>query len=103
MMDPILVGVVCFPSKLLLIAENADTSSLIDKLDAAGAKGTFFFTGTLYGNSFCPPTTAIHRTDRMSGCIYNQKTAVKKAYDNGHQVSSHTWYDEHFPNRPHVY
>ncbi|KAH6638590.1 polysaccharide deacetylase [Truncatella angustata] len=49
------------------------TSSLIDKLDAAGAKGTFFFTGTLYG------------------CIYNQRAAVKKAYDNGHQVSSHTW------------
>jgi hypothetical protein len=26
-----------------------DTSALVDKLDAAGAKGTFFFTGTLYG------------------------------------------------------
>ncbi|KAF7518179.1 hypothetical protein G7054_g13545 [Neopestalotiopsis clavispora] len=25
------------------------TSALVDKLDAAGAKGTFFFTGTLYG------------------------------------------------------
>ncbi|KAF3011938.1 hypothetical protein E8E14_010883 [Neopestalotiopsis sp. 37M] len=46
------------------------TSALVDKLDAAGAKGTFFFTGTLYG------------------CIYNQKAAVKKAYDNGHQIQS---------------
>ncbi|KAK6189360.1 short-chain alcohol dehydrogenase, partial [Pestalotiopsis sp. IQ-011] len=25
------------------------TSALVDKLDAAGAEGTFFFTGTLYG------------------------------------------------------
>jgi peptidoglycan/xylan/chitin deacetylase (PgdA/CDA1 family) len=41
------------------------TSSLVDTLDKAGVKGTFFFTGTLYG------------------CIYNQKAAVKKAFDNG--------------------
>ncbi|KAH8167506.1 hypothetical protein CIB48_g745 [Xylaria polymorpha] len=41
------------------------TSSLVDTLDAAGVKGTFFFTGTLYG------------------CIYNQRAAVKKAFDNG--------------------
>ncbi|KAI0202941.1 carbohydrate esterase family 4 protein [Astrocystis sublimbata] len=53
------------------------TSSLIDTLDAAGVKGTFFFTGTLYG------------------CIYNQKAAVKKAFDNGHQVASHTWTHPH--------
>ncbi|KAI1743845.1 carbohydrate esterase family 4 protein [Xylaria scruposa] len=53
------------------------TSSLIDTLDAAGVKGTFFFTGTLYG------------------CIYNQRAAVKKAYDNGHQVASHTWTHPH--------
>ena len=25
------------------------------------------------------------------GCIYNQRTAVKKAYDSGHQIASHTW------------
>ncbi|ORY67176.1 carbohydrate esterase family 4 protein [Pseudomassariella vexata] len=49
------------------------TQKLVDTLNAAGAKGTFFFTGTLYG------------------CIYNQKTAVKNAYDSGHQISSHTW------------
>ncbi|KAI0096890.1 carbohydrate esterase family 4 protein [Nemania sp. FL0031] len=53
------------------------TSSLVDTLDAAGVKGTFFFTGTLYG------------------CIYNQRAAVKKAYDNGHQVASHTWTHSH--------
>ena len=49
------------------------TSDLVDILDAAGAKGTFFWTGTLYG------------------CIYNQADAVKKAYASGHQISSHTW------------
>ncbi|KAK8100250.1 peptidoglycan-N-acetylglucosamine deacetylase [Apiospora kogelbergensis] len=49
------------------------TSKLVDTLNNAGAKATFFFTGTLYG------------------CIYNQRAAVKKAYDSGHQISSHTW------------
>ncbi|SPO05105.1 related to deacetylase [Cephalotrichum gorgonifer] len=49
------------------------TSELVDILDAAGAKGTFFWTGTLYG------------------CIYNQAAAVKKAFASGHQIASHTW------------
>ncbi|KAI0973750.1 carbohydrate esterase family 4 protein [Xylaria arbuscula] len=53
------------------------TSSLVDTLNAAGVKGTFFFTGTLYG------------------CIYNQRAAVKKAFDAGHQVASHTWTHPH--------
>ncbi|KAI1631907.1 carbohydrate esterase family 4 protein [Biscogniauxia mediterranea] len=53
------------------------TSSLVDALDAAGAKGTFFFTGTLYG------------------CIYDQAAAVRKAYESGHQVASHTWTHPH--------
>lgn len=50
------------------------TSELVDILDEAGAKGTFFWTGTLYG------------------CIYDQADAVKKAYESGHQIASHTWY-----------
>jgi peptidoglycan/xylan/chitin deacetylase (PgdA/CDA1 family) len=49
------------------------TSELVDILDAAGAKATFFWTGTLYG------------------CIYGQAAAVKKAYASGHQIASHTW------------
>jgi peptidoglycan/xylan/chitin deacetylase (PgdA/CDA1 family) len=49
------------------------TSELIDILDAAGAKATFFWTGTLYG------------------CIYNHADAVKKAFASGHQIASHTW------------
>jgi peptidoglycan/xylan/chitin deacetylase (PgdA/CDA1 family) len=49
------------------------TSQLVDTLDKAGVKGTFFWTGTLYG------------------CIYSQADAVKKAYASGHQVASHTW------------
>ncbi|RYP48115.1 hypothetical protein DL769_011243 [Monosporascus sp. CRB-8-3] len=53
------------------------TQKLVDTLNAAGAKGTFFFTGTLYG------------------CIYNQRTAVKNAYDSGHQIASHTWTHPH--------
>lgn len=50
------------------------TSELVDILDAANAKATFFFTGTLYG------------------CIYDQASAVQKAYNSGHQIASHTWY-----------
>jgi len=53
------------------------TSQLVDTLDKAGAKATFFWTGTLYG------------------CIYNQATAVKKAYASGHQIASHTWTHGH--------
>ncbi|KLU84630.1 chitin deacetylase [Magnaporthiopsis poae ATCC 64411] len=49
------------------------TQRLVDILNAAGAKATFFFTGTLYG------------------CIYNQASAVRNAYNSGHQISSHTW------------
>ncbi|KAL9943377.1 Carbohydrate esterase 4 protein [Verticillium nonalfalfae] len=49
------------------------TSELVDILDAAGAKATFFWTGTLYG------------------CIYDHAPAVKKAFASGHQVASHTW------------
>lgn len=49
------------------------TSELVDILDEAGAKATFFWTGTLYG------------------CIYGQRDAVQKAYASGHQVASHTW------------
>ncbi|KAH7313856.1 polysaccharide deacetylase [Stachybotrys elegans] len=49
------------------------TSELVDILDRGGAKATFFWTGTLYG------------------CIYNQASAVRKAYASGHQIASHTW------------
>ncbi|KAL2161756.1 hypothetical protein VTH06DRAFT_7538 [Thermothelomyces fergusii] len=54
------------------------TSRLVDILDAAGAKATFFMTGTLYG------------------CIYNQAAAVRKAYASGHQIASHTWSHPHW-------
>jgi len=48
-------------------------SNLINTLNAAGAKATFFVTGTLYG------------------CIHNRASWVKQAYDSGHQIASHTW------------
>jgi len=53
------------------------TSTLIDILDKAGAKGTFFWTGTLYG------------------CIYKSQAAVEKAYKSGHQIASHSWTHGH--------
>ncbi|CAE6523299.1 unnamed protein product [Rhizoctonia solani] len=55
------------------------TRDIVDKLDAAGAKGTFF----VNGNNF--------------GCIYsgNNPGNLKYAYDQGHQVASHTWSHPH--------
>ena len=50
------------------------TSKLVDILDKGGAKGTFFWTGTLYG------------------CIYKSADAIKKTFASGHQVASHTWF-----------
>jgi peptidoglycan/xylan/chitin deacetylase (PgdA/CDA1 family) len=49
------------------------TQTLVNTLNAGGAKATFFVTGTLYG------------------CIYGQAAAVKSAYASGHQIASHTW------------
>ncbi|KAF4614915.1 hypothetical protein D9613_003346 [Agrocybe pediades] len=48
---------------------------IVNALDNAGAKGTFFFNGNNYD------------------CIYSQAGAdrVKYAYSHGHQVASHTW------------
>ena len=48
-------------------------ASLVSKLNAAGAKATFFVTGTLYG------------------CIYNQASQLKATMAAGHQIASHTW------------
>jgi len=56
------------------------TSALIDSLNTAGVKATFFMCGKLYG------------------CIYDYADVVKKAYNSGHQVASHTWDHPHLPN-----
>ncbi|KAL5636899.1 hypothetical protein ACGC1H_000769 [Rhizoctonia solani] len=57
------------------------TRVIVDKLNAAGAKGTFF----VNGNNF--------------NCIYsgNNPSNLKYAYDQGHQVASHTWSHPHLP------
>lgn len=55
------------------------TRSIVDKLNAAGAKGTFF----VNGNNF--------------GCIYSYADNLKYAYDQGHQIASHTWSHPHLP------
>jgi peptidoglycan/xylan/chitin deacetylase (PgdA/CDA1 family) len=49
--------------------------NIIDQLNAAGAKGTFFVNGNNYQ------------------CIYDQAmvTLIKKAHSGGHQLGSHTW------------
>ncbi|KAL2004842.1 hypothetical protein VTN00DRAFT_3115 [Thermoascus crustaceus] len=46
---------------------------LVQRLNAAGAKATFFVTGTLYN------------------CIYSQAEALRFTFASGHQISSHTW------------
>ncbi|KAG8939631.1 hypothetical protein FRC04_006112 [Tulasnella sp. 424] len=55
------------------------TSGLIDSLNSAGVKATFFMCGKLYG------------------CIYDYADVVKKAFNSGHQVASHTWDHPHLP------
>lgn len=54
-------------------------NEIANALTAAGGKGTFFFNGHNWGGE--------------AGCIYNEDQAarVKFAYDQGHQVASHTW------------
>ncbi|CAE6523291.1 unnamed protein product [Rhizoctonia solani] len=56
-----------------------NNKKLVDLLNSNGAKGTFFFNGNNYG------------------CIYDSANAarVKYAYDQGHQVASHTWSHAH--------
>lgn len=79
------------------------TQTLVDTLNSAGVKGTFFFTGTLYGESasVLQPLLIKHlwlteeQITTNAGCIYNQAAAVKAAYNGGHQVASHTWSHGH--------
>ncbi|KAI5806397.1 chitin deacetylase-like protein [Peziza echinospora] len=50
-----------------------EMGKLVDILNAAGAKATFFVSGAVYG------------------CIYDRAEFVRKAFLTGHQVASHTW------------
>ena len=45
----------------------------MNALNAAGAKATFFVTGTLYN------------------CIYSQAAVLNATFAAGHQIASHTW------------
>lgn len=58
------------------------TRTIVDTLDAAGAKGTFF----VNGNNF--------------GCIYSgsNPSNLRYAYAQGHQIASHTWSHPHLPS-----
>ncbi|CEL52558.1 Bifunctional xylanase/deacetylase OS=Cellulomonas fimi GN=xynD PE=1 SV=1 [Rhizoctonia solani AG-1 IB] len=60
---------------------NTYTKTIVDTLDKAGGKATFFFNGKNYN------------------CIYDATNAerAKYAYDHGHQVASHTWAHLHLP------
>ncbi|CZT12313.1 related to deacetylase [Rhynchosporium agropyri] len=48
-------------------------SSIVKALNDAGAKATFFVTGTLYN------------------CIYSQASILNATFAAGHQIGSHTW------------
>ncbi|KAJ3291502.1 Carbohydrate esterase 4 protein [Borealophlyctis nickersoniae] len=49
------------------------TAEIVSAFNAAGGKVTFFMNGNNWD------------------CIYDQATAVKAAFDAGHQIGSHTW------------
>ncbi|KAB5592780.1 putative effector protein [Ceratobasidium theobromae] len=57
------------------------TKTIVDTLDKAGGKATFFFNGKNFN------------------CIYDTTNSdrVKYAFDRGHQVASHTWAHLHLP------
>ncbi|KAK7047298.1 hypothetical protein VNI00_006529 [Paramarasmius palmivorus] len=75
---------------------------IVDTLDAHGAKGTFFLNGRncerivpLHSLHFRIEVTVF---DLDAGdCIYNQPEVdrVKRAFDKGHQIASHTWSHAH--------
>jgi len=86
-----------------------DSTDVVDKLDSAGAKGTFFFSewctkwpcgeltwqSSLDGNNctnLCYPDFLIFSCFHR-GCIYNQAAVdrVNYAYSRGHMIGSHTW------------
>lgn len=50
---------------------------IVDTLDNAGAKGTFFYNGNNWD------------------CIYNQVDNIRYVYEHGHQIGSHTWSHSH--------
>lgn len=50
---------------------------IVDTLDKAGAKGTFFYNGNNWE------------------CIYNQVENIEYVYQHGHQIGSHTWSHSH--------
>jgi peptidoglycan/xylan/chitin deacetylase (PgdA/CDA1 family) len=82
------------PGQLALAYDDGPyqyTQKLSDILKNGGAKGTFFVTGTLYGKNPMRHSHGHHSHVRRLGCIYNQRTALKSAYDAGHQIASHTW------------
>ncbi|KAF9445669.1 carbohydrate esterase family 4 protein [Macrolepiota fuliginosa MF-IS2] len=57
------------------------SAEIIQTLNAAGAKGTFFYNGNNYG------------------CIYDEANVerIQNAFASGHQVASHTWSHPHLP------
>ncbi|KFZ22812.1 hypothetical protein V502_02705 [Pseudogymnoascus sp. VKM F-4520 (FW-2644)] len=58
---------------------SAYTDDLLDLLDQYGAKATFFITGNNNG---------VHEID---DCSTGYPAIIKRMYDSGHQIASHTW------------
>jgi len=89
--------------------EIRNRNDIVNILDGAGAKGTFFFSKPPYDGLLSrywqmPLQTAItvrfnlahahlELKTHLVGCIYNADAVdrVKYAYNQGHQVASHTW------------
>jgi peptidoglycan/xylan/chitin deacetylase (PgdA/CDA1 family) len=56
------------------------THDLLDRLAAVNAKATFFVNGDNFG------------------CIYDYADVIQRAYNEGHQIASHTWSHPHLPS-----
>ncbi|KAJ2928718.1 hypothetical protein H1R20_g8367, partial [Candolleomyces eurysporus] len=72
-------------------------NDLVNMLNAAGVKGTFFLSTFYHSLSASTTADTLVRSDWVDGnnwaCIYNEDMSrnIKHAFDTGHQIASHTW------------
>ncbi|QRV72791.1 chitin deacetylase [Ceratobasidium sp. AG-Ba] len=69
------------------------TRQIVDALNAAGAKGFVIMKPDRYLEANDSETRTFFVNGNNYGCIYDSPNAdnIKYAYDQGHQIASHTW------------
>ena len=65
------------------------TASLLDYLKSAGVKATFFMNGNSWKQNYSIPFSKNQSVQRSR--IFERADVVKRAFQEGHQICSHTW------------